>query len=146
MRAEISLPGMPKKHNKTILVVEDEMPLLEVIKKKLQLNDYSVVTARSVNQALEYLKEMGDINIIWLDHYLLGEKNGLDFITELKSTRSKWKHIPVVVVSNSAGPEEIKKYKELGAERYYLKAETRLEQIVDDIDALLNKKKVELIK
>ena len=132
--------------HRIILVVEDEMPLLEVIKKKLQLNDYSVVTARSVDQALEYLKEVGDIDIIWLDHYVLGEKNGLDFITELKSTRSKWKHIPVIVVSNSAGPEEIKKYKELGAERYYLKAETRLDRIVRDINTLLSKKERSKIK
>lgn len=132
---------MSKKYNKTILVVEDEIPLLEVIKKKLQLNDYSVVTARSVDQALEYLKEIDDVGIIWLDHYLLGEKNGLDFVAELKNTRSKWKHVPIVVVSNSAGPFEIRKYYELGVVHYYLKAETRLGRIVRDINILLDKKR-----
>ena len=135
---------MPKKYNNTILVVEDEMPLLEVIKKKLQLNDYSVITARSVDQDFEYLKEVGDVDVIWLDHYLLGKKSGLDFTAELKKTGSPWKHIPIIVVGNSAGPFEIRKYYALGVVHYYLKAETRLEQIVRDINTLLGKdKKVE---
>lgn len=131
---------MPKKHNNTILVVEDEMPLLEVIKKKLQLNDFAVISARSADQALEYLDELESVDIIWLDHYLLGEKNGLDVVAELKSARSKWKHVPIIVVSNSAGPFEIRKYYKLGIAHYYLKAETRLDRIVRDINLLLGKK------
>ena len=41
---------------KTILILEDETPLLEVIKSKLETEGFRVVTARSVSQALEYLK------------------------------------------------------------------------------------------
>lgn len=126
---------------KIILVVEDEMLLLEVIKKKLQLNDFAVIGARSADQALEYLKEIGDVDIIWLDHYLLGKKSGLDFAAELKKTGSPWKHIPIIVVGNSAGPFEIRKYYALGVARYYLKAETRLDRIVRDIKNLLDSNK-----
>jgi DNA-binding response OmpR family regulator len=57
--------------NKTILIVEDERPLANAIKIKLELNGFETVTARSVAQALDYLENINEINAIWLDHYLL---------------------------------------------------------------------------
>ena len=41
-----------------VLVVEDEKPLLGAIDKKLRLNNFSVVKARSVKQALDYLDNL----------------------------------------------------------------------------------------
>ena len=122
-----------------ILVVEDEKPLVEAIRKKLQLSGFEVVTARSVKQALNYLEDLKKIDAIWLDHYLLGQESGLDFIAEAKKEKSKWKKIPVFVVSNTATPDKIKAYLYLGAEKYYTKADYRLDKIIVDIKAVLKK-------
>ena len=125
--------------NKNILVLEDEKPLLEAIKQKLKINNFSVVTARSVEQAINYLKDIKKIDVIWLDHYLLGKENGLDFVVKIKEDNSKWKNIPVIVVSNTVSPEKITTYLRLGINKYYTKADYRLDQIIEDINKFLEK-------
>lgn len=118
---------------KTILVIEDEKPLLEAIKKKLELNGFATVTARSANQALAYLEDVGGITAVWLDHYLLGKESGLDFLAKIKEEGSKWKKIPVFVVSNTASADKVQSYLGLGISKYYTKADYRLDQIIGDI-------------
>jgi len=115
---------------KTILVVEDERPLLEAIKTKLENNGLEVVTARTVAQALAYLEDLKTVDGIWLDHYLLGREDGLDLVTKLKSEDSVWKHIPVFVVSNTASEEKVKAYMQFGVDKYFVKSEFRLDQII----------------
>lgn len=114
---------------KTILVVEDEIPLLEAIKKKLENNSMNVATARTVEQALYYLNEM-KIDAIWLDHYLLGKEDGLALVAKIKQVDSKWKDLPIFVVSNTASAEKEKIYLELGANKYFVKSDFRLDQVV----------------
>jgi DNA-binding response OmpR family regulator len=117
---------------KTILVVEDEESLLNIIEKKLSTSGFKVLTARDIDQSLKCLKEFDDVACIWLDHYLLGKKNGLDLVIEVKGN-SKWKDIPIFVVSNTAGSDKIKSYLELGVEKYYTKSDYSLGRIVADI-------------
>ena len=124
---------------KTILVLEDERPLADAIKKKLELNDFEVLTARSVDQGFGYLKDVSDVAGIWLDHYLIGKENGLDFVAKLKSD-SQWKAIPIFVVSNTATPDKVSSYMHLGVDKYYTKADYRLDQIIGDIQEVLKNK------
>lgn len=120
--------------DKTILVVEDEQPLINAIKKKLETGGYDVVTARSYEQAIEYLNTIDSISCIWLDHYLLGTESGLDLVVDLKKDDSKWKNLPVYVVSNTAGPDKVQAYLRLGVNKYFTKADYRLDEIVGEID------------
>ncbi len=122
---------------KTILVIEDEIPLLEVIKIKLENNNINVATARSVQQAMSYLEELSQVDGIWLDHYLLGKDDGLDLVTKIKSSDSKWKHIPIFVVSNTASEEKVRMYMQLGVNKYFVKANFRLDQIVEALKECL---------
>lgn len=115
---------------KTILVIEDERPLLEAIKKKLENNDLEVVTARTVEQALSYLEDLSVVDGIWLDHYLLGKEDGLDLVAKLKNEDSVWKHIPIFVVSNTASEDKVKAYMQFGVDKYFVKSEFRLDQII----------------
>ena len=118
---------------KTILILEDEKALSEVIKAKLEAIGFATITARSVNQALGYQKTGVRVDLIWLDHYLLGEGNGLDFVTKIKQKGSAWKNLPVFVVSNTVSPEKIEEYFNLGVEKCYVKVNIRLDQIIKDI-------------
>jgi two-component system response regulator VicR len=119
--------------DKTILVVEDERPLAEAIRINLEDSGFEVVTARTVDQALDYCKSVKNIGAIWLDHYLLGKKDGLDFVASIKSEDMKLYDIPIFVVSNTAGPEKMLSYMHLGVEKYYIKAEHHLADIIKDI-------------
>jgi len=118
--------------NKNILIVEDEKPLADAVRLKLEDAGFSVVTARSVEQALSYLGELA-IDAVWLDHYLLGKENGLDFVAKIKQEGSVWESIPIFVVSNTASEQHVQSYLRLGAKQYYVKAEHSLSEIVEEI-------------
>jgi two-component system phosphate regulon response regulator PhoB len=123
---------------KTILVVEDEKPLFEAIKKKLTLNNFEVIVARSVSQAFSYLEEVKHIDAIWLDHYLMGNENGLDLVVKLKEDGSEWKDLPIFVVSNTASDDKVSSYIEFGVTKYFVKSNTSLEEIVSAIQVALD--------
>ena len=122
--------------SKRLMIVEDERPLIEAIEAKLKIEGFQTVTARSVEGAIGLLKDGVRIDAIWLDHYLLGKENGLDFVSKLKE-HDKWKTIPIFVVSNTASHDKVTHYLHLGVNKYYIKAEHRLEDIIKDIEAAL---------
>ncbi len=149
------------KKNKTILVIEDDAALLEVIKTKLELSFFTVVVSTSVarafstefsqilskNQALTkndieaelaYLETLENVDAIWLDHNLIGREDGIDFVVKFKANGGRWSSLPILVVSNSADTELIKTYTELGVTKYYLKAEHKLADIIDDLKVVLS--------
>ena len=121
----------------TILVVEDERPLVQAIETKLEKIGFIVVTARTIEQATYYLEEIKDIDVLWLDHYLPGEKNGLDFVAMLKAPGSRWSKLPIFIVSNTASSSNVRSYMRLGVTKYCVKANNRLDQIIKDITAFL---------
>ncbi len=125
-------------NEKTMLVIEDERPLVEAIKHKLESNGFAVVTARTVEQALNYLEDLKQVDAIWLDHYLLGKEDGLDFVSKIKQDGAKWKNIPIFVVSNTASPKNVQSYIRFGVKKYYVKAEHRLDGIIDEIKSFLD--------
>ena len=121
---------------KSILIVEDELPLLKAIKTKLESGGFDVVTARSVAQALSALDEVGSIDAVWTDHYLFGNETGLDLVAHLK-TDDRWKDLPIFVVSVTASPHNVDSYLTLGVEKFYTKHEYRIDDIIREIKTKL---------
>jgi DNA-binding response OmpR family regulator len=119
--------------NKIILVIEDEKPLLEAIDIKLRKSGFEVVTARTVEQGKNYVNDLGKIDAIWLDHYLMGQEDGLDFVAWCKVDGSKCQSVPIYVVSNTASPDKVASYMSLGVKNYYIKANYRLDEIISAI-------------
>ncbi len=114
----------------TIMVVEDETLLLQAITKKLKLSNLDVISCASGQQAIDYLQSLDELpDAVWLDYYLK-DMNGLAFMQSVKEN-PKWTGIPVVVVSNSASPEKVHNMLALGAKKYILKAEYRLDEIIE---------------
>jgi len=87
---------------------------------------------------LNYLEDIGNIDAIWLDHYLLGKETGLDFVAKIKAQDGKWKNIPIFVVSNTASSSNVHSYMRLGVSKYYVKAEHRLDEIINEIKLFLD--------
>lgn len=120
----------------TIMVVEDEMLLLQAITKKLKISNLDVVSCASGKQAIDYLKNMDKLpDAIWLDYYLK-DMNGLAFMQAIKEN-SQWQFIPVVVVSNSASLDKVHTMLGLGVRKYILKAEYRLDEIIEMVKDLI---------
>ncbi len=122
--------------NMTIMVVEDEELLLQAITKKMTNGGVKTVSCASGRQALDYLKEMPQMpDAIWLDYYLK-DMNGLEFMDELKKNET-WAKIPVLVVSNSASEDKVNHMLALGANKYILKAEHRLDEIITMVESIV---------
>ncbi len=125
---------------KTILLLEDEKEIIGAIKPKLESEGFNVVAVKSVVQALDCLKKGVKIDAVWLDHYLFGKENGLDFVAKIKQDGSVWKNLPVFVVSNTVSPEKIQLYLKLGVVKCYTKVDYSLEQLVGEIKEFLKGK------
>lgn len=121
------------------MVIEDERLLLQAISKKLKLSEIDVLSCASGHQALDYLSSVEELpDLIWLDYYLK-DMDGLAFMMSLKAN-DLWKEIPVMVVSNSASEDKVNKMTRLGAMKYILKADHRLDEIVSMIKDYLTRK------
>ncbi len=120
------------------MVVEDEELLLQAITKKLKFSGLDVLSCSSGQQAIDYLNNLEDSLpvVVWLDYYLK-DMNGLAFMQQLKENE-KWKDIPVLCVSNSASPEKVTNMLALGAKKYILKAEYRLDEIIAMIREIID--------
>lgn len=103
--------------------------MLQAISKKIKLSGMDVLSCSSGQQAVDYLESLDELpDAIWLDYYLK-DMNGLGFMQELKKN-PKWAAIPVIVISNSASPDKVTNMLALGAKKYILKAEYRLDEII----------------
>ena len=114
---------------KSILVVEDEESHFEVIKVMLESHGYDVFIVRSAQEGIAALESDKHFDLMWLDHYLSGEGSGLDVITAARKSE-KYKDIPVFLVSNSAGNENIIKYREQNITKVFPKFGNKLADIV----------------
>jgi CheY-like chemotaxis protein len=123
------------KQNPSIMVVEDEVLLLQAITKKLKLSNLDVISCASGQQAVDYLNNLDELpDAVLLDYYLK-DMNGLAFMQRLKEN-PKWSNIPVVVCSNSASPDKVHNMLALGAKKYLLKAEYRLDEVIEIIKSI----------
>ncbi len=122
----------PKKH---VLVVEDESALLFALKAELTHAGYEVDAALSGEEGLNKAKSEKPAVII-LDLLLPG-MGGFDVLGKLKED-TETKTIPVLIVSNLAGSENVKKGKAMGAVDYIVKTEYSLERVVGRIKDAIN--------
>jgi CheY-like chemotaxis protein len=89
--------GRAKHH--TVLVVEDEEDLREMVRDALELNGYSVVTASDGQEALGKLDGIDRPCVVLLDLLMPGV-NGWDFV-EMFRKRSEMAKVPIVVHSSA---------------------------------------------
>lgn len=118
-----------------ILLVEDEERLSKVIQAKLRSRGHEVELAKTVKEALVMLNSV-KYDAVWTDHYLpMG--NGVELVAAMKADE-KFKNMPVFVVSNTADGDDVYSYIQLGVTDYYIKSETKLDDVIDDIEAALS--------
>jgi DNA-binding response OmpR family regulator len=127
-------------HKKHILVLEDERQLAMAVREAFIARGFEPHIVATVEDGIKQLENLKEIDVIWLDHYLLGSGNGLDFVVQVKNHEA-WKNIPIFVVSNTASTTNIRSYLQLGVTNYYTKADYDINQIITDIEYTLTNKK-----
>jgi CheY-like chemotaxis protein len=85
----------------TVLVVEDEQELREMMRDALELNGYAVVTAEDGQDALDKLSGTEGLCLVILD-LLMPVMNGWEFVERMRQ-RTELASIPIVVHSSAPG-------------------------------------------
>jgi CheY-like chemotaxis protein len=83
----------------TVLIIEDEEDLREMMREALELSGYTVVTAREGQDALDKIPRIEHLCLVLLDLLMPG-MNGWDFFEQLRQ-RPELASVPVIVHSSA---------------------------------------------
>lgn len=119
-----------KSGRKTILIVDDDKDILDILKYTLELEGYKVFTEETAEGAIEIVNE----NVIHavVSDILLPGMSGIDFMTLIKKEYSR---IPVILITGHSGKFTPEKVISFGADGYFQKP-------FKNVELLRNLKKV----
>lgn len=112
---------MSQDNEYTILAVDDAKDTLLLLEFDLSEEGFNVLTCDSGESALSLI-EKTDVNLILLDMYMPGI-SGLSTLQKIKA-QSKFRNIPVIMLSASGDEDQIVAALELGADDYATKPYT----------------------
>ncbi len=120
----------------TVLIVEDDKFLSELISTKLEKEGCEVLLATDGEQGVRMAAEHYP-DIVLLDILLPG-MNGFDVLKQLKEhADAAVATIPVVILSNFGQEEKVREGLNLGAVDYLVKANFTTGEIVEKIQSVL---------
>jgi DNA-binding response OmpR family regulator len=118
---------------KSILIVEDEAPLLELYRTKFLLEKFNVITSVDGNEAIEkMLRTRPDIVLLDL---MMAKVSGFDVLKIVKDSPQLNK-IPILILTNIHADEE-DLLKNWGARDFMLKANTTPDEVVKKVKKIL---------
>lgn len=116
-----------------ILIIEDDALLSRMYQTIFSTNDYEVVLATDGAEGLVQARKEQP-TLILLD-IMMPKLNGLEVLEHLKND-PEVRDIPVVILTNLAGNNDVEAALGLGAVRYLIKTENkpkRVEEVVSEI-------------
>ena len=125
-------------NKKKILIIEDETILGELLMQRLGAEGCETVWAVDGKAGMEKMREVLP-DLVLLD-IVMPKKDGYEVLTEMRADAAL-KDIPVIVISNSGQPVEIKRIVELGVKDYIVKAQFSPDEVLDKVCKYLNMEK-----
>lgn len=113
---------------KRVLIVEDERPLSHALDLKLQHEGFTTVVASNGEECIKALNEQ-EFDVVLLD-LVMPVFDGFQVLEELQK---KEKRPTVFVLSNLSQAEDEDRVLKLGAKKYFIKSDTPLEVIVNEV-------------
>ncbi|HPG37366.1 MAG TPA: response regulator, partial [Candidatus Saccharibacteria bacterium] len=118
-----------------ILLVEDDNNLREIYEARLQAEGYTIVSARDGEEALVVAKaEMPDLVI---SDVMMPKISGFEMLDILRDTETL-RDVKVIMLTALGQAEDQTRADKLGADRYLVKSQVTLEDIVNVAGELLN--------
>lgn len=116
---------------KKVLSIEDDAFLSSLVAGKLIENGFKVITANSGADGIQKAKD--ELPHVVLLDLMLPDIGGFDVLQALKAD-STTAHIPVIILSNLGGREEIEKSVELGADSYLIKSNVLPQEVAEMVN------------
>ncbi len=105
--------------NKTVMVADDDVRNIFSLTRVLEQHQLKVVPAMNGKEALEALKQNGQIDIILMD-MMMPELDGYETISKIRESK-RWKNLPIIAVTAKAMTGDREKCIEAGASDYISK-------------------------
>lgn len=121
---------------KVVMVVEDETPLLAIIRSRLEQRGFETICTASVEEARTYFQVGAHVDGLWVDHFLAKGQSGLVLVKWVRE-QDNLKGLPIFVVTNNESIAASEAYKTLGVTRQFTKVNMRLNEIIDEIEKAL---------
>jgi DNA-binding response OmpR family regulator len=131
---------MPKIEKKKVLIIEDEQTLIKALEAAVGEENISLAVAVDGESGLELAKVFRP-DIILLD-IILPKLNGFEVLKQLKKNKAT-AGIPVLILSNLGDETDIAKGIEGGAVGYLVKANYKIEEVIQKIREILKQKKAQ---
>jgi DNA-binding response OmpR family regulator len=127
---------------KTILIVEDDANLCELVKLRLEEHGFNVI---DVSDGMQMFKKMRKVNpdLIIMD-VMLPKMDGYKLCGLLKNY-DPYRDIPIIIFTALSGPESKKTAKEMGADAYIAKP-FDAKVLINKINELLKNHDAETVK
>ena len=116
-----------------VCVIEDDPLLRNLLATKFERSNVRATFRSDGAQAVSLIREYGP-DVIILDLMLPG-RSGFDVLTDIRSD-GELAQIPVIVLSNRSNTEDMDRARELGANTFFVKALTDLNDVVTTITEL----------
>ena len=113
---------------KKILIIEDEKPLAHALELKLTHEGFDVVATNSGEEGLRHLEEE-HFDLVLTDLII----PGVDGFKILETIQEKKMKMVVMVMTNLNQEEDRKRTQELGATEFFVKSNSPLSEIVENI-------------
>jgi len=106
--------------NSTILVIEDEQDIRDLISFQLKAEGHNVLLTESVDKAITIVERPEKIDLFIIDWMLPGIMSGLEFTKKLRGQKH-YKETPIVMITALTQPDNIVAALDAGADDYITK-------------------------
>lgn len=106
--------------NSTILVIEDEQDIRDLISFQLKSEGHEVLVCDSVDKAITVVERTETIDLFIIDWMLPGVMSGLEFTKKLRAQK-KYTETPIIMVTALTQPDNIVSALDAGADDYITK-------------------------
>jgi len=106
--------------NTSILVIEDEQDIRDLISFQLKTEGHNVILAESVDKAISIVERPEKIDLFIIDWMLPGVMSGLEFTKKLRAQKS-YSDTPIIMITALTQPDNIVAALDAGADDYITK-------------------------
>ena len=121
-------------NQKTVLVIEDDLFLSNLLKTRLERAGINVLRAGDGEEAVNVLSTAKP-DLVMLD-IIIPKKSGFEVLEGMREDPSQ-KDIPVIIVSNLGQEGDIQRGKSLGVIAYFIKAQISIDDILSKVKGYL---------
>ena len=119
-----------------VMLVDDEIPFVKTMKKRLAKRQLNILTAFSGEEALKTLESNKDVDVIILDVKM----PGMDGIETLREIKAKFPLIEVIMLTGHGTIESAVEGMKLGAFDYLMKP-CEIEELMTKVKEAISKKR-----